>query len=124
VRILSLDGVGGLVVGALMVLFHGFLAELYGLSLPVFSFIAGANVAYGAYATTLAFRASRGHMPARRAVDALIVANASWTVVCLALLLLTRATAGVLGQLHIALEGTWVLVLAAIEARLLRPLTR
>ena len=122
VRILTLDGSGGLVAGALVLALRGPVAGFYGLSVAVVTFVALANLVYGAYSSTLALRASRGTMPSRRAVDVLIVANACWTVVCLGILVTTRGSAAIFGQLHVGLEGLYVLGLAGIEARYVRPL--
>lgn len=124
VRILTLDGSGGLVAGALVLALRGPIASFYGLSLGVVTFVALANLMYGAYSSTLALRASRGTLPSRRAVDVLIVANACWTLVCLGILVTTRGTAGIFGQLHVGLEGLYVLGLAVVEARYVRPLSR
>lgn len=124
VRILALDGVGGLVVGALLLVFLRPVAAFYGLSLGVAAFVAAANVAYGSYSSSLAYRAFHGKPPSRRAVDAIIVANATWTLVCGSLLVATWGQAGVFGQLHIGAEGLYVLVLAGVEARFVRPLAR
>ncbi len=122
VRLLTLDGSGGLVAGVLVLALRGPIAPFYGFSLGVVTFVALANLAYGTYSSTLARRASRGVLPSRRAVEALIVANACWTLVCVALLIGTWSTATLFGQLHIGLEGLYVLGLALIEARYVRPL--
>lgn len=122
VRILALDGSGGLVAGAVVLALRAPIGGFYGLSLGVVTFVALANLAYGTYSSTLARRASRGVLPSRRAVDALIVANACWPLVCMGLLIATRSTATLFGQLHIGLEGLYVLGLALIEARYVRPL--
>ena len=124
VRILAVDGVGGLAVGVLMMVVLRPLAALYGLPWGVVTFVAAANVAYGSYSSTLAYRASRGKEASRRAVDVLILANTMWTLVCTALLVATWGTAGLFGQLHIGAEGLYVLALAVVEARYVRPLTR
>jgi hypothetical protein len=121
-RILTLDGSGGLVAGALVLALHGPVARFYGLSVGVVSFVAVVNLAYGAYSSTLVWRASRGTFPSRRAVELLIVANALWPLVCAGLLFTTRGSASIFGQLHLGLEGLYVLGLAAIEARYVRPL--
>jgi hypothetical protein len=123
VRILAVDGLGGLAVGALMLVVLRPLAAFYGLSWGVVTFVAVANVAYGSYSSTLAYRASRGKKPSRRAVDVLILANTMWTLVCVTLLVATWGTAGIFGQLHIGAEGLYVLALAGVEARYVRPLT-
>ena len=123
-RILALDGAGGLVVGALLLVLLRPVAAFYGLSHGVAAFVAIANVAYGSYSSSLAYRAFHGKPPSRRAVDAIIVANATWTLVCVALLVATWGEAGVFGQLHIGAEGLYVLALAGVEARFVRPLTR
>lgn len=122
-RILTLDGSGGLVAGALVLALHGHVARFYGLSVGVVCFVAVVNLAYGAYSSTLVWRASRGVFPSRRAVEVLIVANAFWPLVCASVLFATRGSASIFGQLHLALEGLYVLGLAVVEARYVRPHT-
>ncbi len=122
IRILTFDGSGGLVAGALVMALREPIAGFYGLSLGVVTVVALANLTYGAYSSTLALRALRGTLPSRRAVSVLIVANACWTIVCLGILVATRASAAIFGQLHIGLEGLYVLGLAGVEARYVRPL--
>lgn len=121
VKLLSLDGIGGLVAGALVLVLRGPIAGFYGMPVAVVAFVALANVAYGSYSSRLAWRASRGVLPSRRAVEVLAFANACWPLVCVALLVLTRATASIFGQLHLVLEGVYVFALAVVEWRWLRP---
>ena len=111
-------------MGALLLVLLRPVSAFYGLSPGVTTFVAAANVAYGSYSSSLAYRAFHGKPPSRRAVDAIIVANATWTLVCAALLVATWGKAGVFGQLHIGAEGLYVLALAVVEARYVRPLTR
>jgi hypothetical protein len=120
-RILTLDGSGGLVAGAAVLALRAPIARFYGLTAATVAFVALANLAYGSYASALAWRASRGALHSARAVEALIAANALWTLVCAVLLVSTRDTATVFGQLHLGLEGLYVLGLAVAEARYVRP---
>lgn len=109
--------------GALVLALHGPVARFYGLSVGVVCFVAVVNLAYGSYSSSLVWRVSRsrGTFPSRRAVELLIVANALWPLVCAGLLFATRASASIFGQLHLALEGLYVLGLAVVEARYVRP---
>lgn len=119
-RILWFDGGGGLVAGAVTLALHDWLAALYGFATGLVLFIAAANLAYGACSTTLARRAGRGQWPSSRAVNALIVANAAWAVVCMSLLVATWRSASAFGSIHVALEGAYLAALAAYEWRYLR----
>ncbi len=123
-RILWFDGGGGLVAGAVTLALVDWLATLYQFAPGLVLFIAAANLLYGAYSTTLARRAGRGQWPSLRAVDALILANAAWAVVCVGLLIATWRSASAFGSIHVALEGGYLAALAAYEWRVLRPALR
>lgn len=121
VKLLSLDGIGGVVAGLFVLALHGPIAGFYRMPVAVVVFVAVANVVYGSYSSRLAWRASRGTLPSRRAVEVLAIANACWPLVCIALLVHTREAASVFGQLHLGLEGVYVFALAVVEWRWLRP---
>jgi hypothetical protein len=122
--ILRLDGAAGGAVGLLVLALHTWVAQLHAFPPSLVLFVGAANLAYGAYSGTLAIRAARGKPPSRRAIDVLIAANTCWGVVSVALLVATHRFASVFGLAHVALEGLFVVALAAAEWRWVRPFTR
>lgn len=123
-RILCLDGVPGLLVGPGLWLLRDVLAPLYAMPGSIYEVVASANVAYGCFSSALALAVGRGRRPPLAAVNALAGANAAWAVVCMALLAVRGAEFGVFGLLHVAGEGGYVAVLAALEWRFVRPWVR
>lgn len=116
--LLAIDSLGALSVGAVCLLAREPIAALEGHPTAFVAALALANLAYGTYSGVLALRSFQG-LVSRRALDLLIVANVSWTPVCLALTLLTSGT--VLGRAHLVLEGLYVGALGLAERRFVRP---
>ena len=112
-RLLWIDGIGGLVVGALFVGLAPWLAELYGFSAGLTRGLGVANLAYGSFSLPLARRAVR---PMWR-IKALALANVAWGVVCAVLVVRLWGEATAFGTAHLALEGTYVAELGALEWR-------
>ena len=114
--LLWFDCVAGGVVGLVTLALSAPLARLLGLPHAVLVFTALANLAYGTYSFSLA----RQPQPPRRAVQVLIVANAAWTVVCVALAASLAGPGRWLGVAYLLAEGLFVGVLAAVEATVSR----
>jgi hypothetical protein len=121
--ILRLDGGAGFCVGVAVLLLHDWVGQLHALPPSLVFFLGAANLAYGSYSGTLAIRAAVGKATPRAAIDLLIAANALWSVVCAALLVMTHRSASPFGVAHIAIEGLFVAALAVAERRWVRPAT-
>lgn len=115
--ILCSDGAAGLGVGATLVVFHGWIAEFYQMPSRLVLFVGAANVTYGCYSGWLATRAVWVRFPSRRAILALIIANATWVVVCGGILLAFWSSAGAWGRAHLVIEAVFVGFLSVIEYR-------
>lgn len=122
-KILWVDGLGGLAVGVLMLAMMlsagGWLSGIYRLPLDLLWIMTAANLIYGTYSTTLAFRARRP----MTLILLLVAANAAWAVVCFRWATLHWQTAHVLALVHLVAEGLWVGGLACVEWRWRRELT-
>ena len=112
-RLLWIDSLGGLSVGLLVLALAPWLAGLYGLPERVVLFVGSANAVYGCYSGSLALRARRG----RRWIVFLVMANASWALVCIALAIRFADSARPLGLAALVLEAVFVGALAALEWR-------
>ncbi len=110
-HILWVDSIGGLLVGALMLIFHSWLSEFYGLPVWLVVFVGTVNMLYGTYSFTVARMAVR---PVWRIV-LLAVANFSWTINCMIMALIFMNSATIFGMIHIVGEGLYVGVLAYFE---------
>jgi hypothetical protein len=112
-RIFWIDGLAGLSVGVFVLVFHRFLARLYGLPVDLVIFMGLVNVAYSVCGLTLAVRARR---PLGLIVG-LSSANYVWACVCVWLVVRFRDSASVLGLATLLFEGAFVAALATIEWR-------
>jgi hypothetical protein len=119
-RLLWIDSIGGLSVGALMLIFHSWLSEFWGLPLLLVVFIGVVNMLYGTYSFTVARMRVR---PVWRIV-LLAVANFSWTINCIIMGLVFLNSATIFGLLHIFGEGLYVGILAFFEWRWCDELTQ
>ena len=117
-KLLWVDGLAGLSVGALLLALHRPLLAWYGFEPDFLALQTGANLAYGAYAISLARLRAR---PLALLV-LLACANAVWGLLCLRWAWLFRASATALGLAHLVLEALVVFALAASEWRARREL--
>ncbi len=112
-RILWIDGIGALAAGTCLLVFRGFFEGLYDLPLNLITVLGLVNLAYAAFALTLAAQRSR-----RLAwVISLSMANYFWALVCALLLIRFGGDATWFGLAHFVLEGTWVAALGTVEWR-------
>jgi len=118
-KLLWIDCSGGILVGIGVLTLRGWLAGLYLLPESLLLGIGAANLLYGCYSLSLALRPGRG----RGALLALIVANAGWSVACVALTVRFWSAASVLGLAALMLEAVFVGGLAALEWRWRRELS-
>lgn len=122
--ILALDGGPGLGVGLVVLALYRILTDWFGLPSEIVLLIGLANLVYGLYSGSLAlFVHFKGRPPRRFFVNFLIAANLAWSLVCVWLLATYWPSIRWLGMLHVGLEGCFVVFLAVLEFRVLRPLT-
>lgn len=112
-RLLWGDSIAGLTAGALVLVLSAWLSALYRLPRWLIVFMALANVAYGAYSWSLA---RRSHRPSHL-ITRLVIANATWAVICLLTALAVARSASWFGLAHLVGESLFVGTLAAIEWR-------
>lgn len=110
-NILHLDGASGLTVGTLILLLLEWVGRLYNLPVQTILFIAIANVCYGLYALSLAFSSNRSLI----LVSLLALANATWAIVCFAIVLIYLESVSIIGLTFLCLEGVFVFILALLE---------
>ncbi|MDQ3365641.1 MAG: hypothetical protein M3680_09445 [Myxococcota bacterium] len=101
----------GLLVVALLDRVQGW----YSLPRDVVLFTGVANLLYATPGLAISVLGTRAPVARRRLLGVLIIANALWAVVCIALLLRFGREASVLGLLHLVAEGSYVAVLAVLE---------
>lgn len=65
-QLIRIDWIGGLSAGAVMLLLHSWLSDLYRVPATLVLSLAGVNIAYGMGSLSLAARASKGQVPALR----------------------------------------------------------
>ncbi|MFN0122671.1 MAG: hypothetical protein ACKV2V_19410 [Blastocatellia bacterium] len=112
-KLLWIDGLGGLVAGIAVLLASDWLSQWYRLP-PGFMFLIGvANLAYGSYSLSLAARARRPKV----LILLLVVANLTWTLLCLRWTVIFAGTASWLGLAHLVIEGLYVGGLGCLEWR-------
>lgn len=112
-KLLHIDGLGGLSVGVLVLLFNTWLSELYGLPQKIVIFMGVVNLIYGSYSTTLALRSDRP----LKLIVLLVFANLTWTGICFVLLVKFSETLTIFGLLYIIGEGLYVGWLGCLEWR-------
>lgn len=111
-RLLWIDSLGGLAVGAFVLLAYDVLAAWYRLPVPVVVGMGLANVAYGTTSFALALTPRWRRVPA---IAGLSLANVAWGGVCAWLLLRHGAEASTLGRLTLLAEGLYVPLLGCAE---------
>lgn len=111
--LLWIDSGAGLTVGVLVLTLAPWLSGLYGLPVSVVVGMGIANVAYGLFSFSLARRPVRP----RSLLVLLVIANATWAVLCLTAAAVVAPYASRLGMAQLLLEGLFVGVLAVLEWR-------
>jgi hypothetical protein len=111
--LLWIDSRAGLVVGVGLLALGAWLSPWYGLPRELLWVVGVANLGYGLYSGWLFTRQPRP----RAAIVALVMANASWALVCMLAAYLYASVATVLGVASLAGEGVFVGTLAVLEWR-------
>lgn len=111
--LLWFDSRSGLAVGIGGLLLAGWLSGLYLIPRPLLMAMAAVNLAYGSYSGLLARRAVRPS----GLILLLVIANAAWAVVCVALAIRLAPTASRLGLAVLVFEAAFVGGLALMEWR-------
>jgi hypothetical protein len=112
-RLLWIDGLAGLVAGAVTLLASGWLSEWYSLPQELLFIIGAANLLYGSYSTSLAMRSIRPE----KLILLLVCANLIWAMLCLSLAIIYWEIATLFGLGHLLIEGLFVGGLARLEWR-------
>ena len=110
-HLLWIDCIAGALAGISMLLLADWLAVLYGMPRELLVFIGVANVLYASYSLSLAIRRTR----TPRMLNALIVANGVWALVCVGLAVHWAGTATLFGMAHLLVEALFVGRLASLE---------
>lgn len=109
--LLWIDCTAGALAGVAMLLLLDWLAALYGMPTDLLVFIGVANMLYASYSFSLAIRRTR----TPRALNALIVANGVWALVCVGIAVCWADTATLFGMAHLLVEALFVGSLASLE---------
>lgn len=110
-NILHLDGIAGLSVGILLLLFGNWVSEMYAMPRSIIFFLACANILYGLYALSLALRSEKSV----RNIAVLSIANGLWMIVCIILIAKHIQTASFIGIGFLMGEACFVAFLAVVE---------
>lgn len=110
-HLLWIDCIAGAFAGVAMLLLVDWLTALYGIPTDLLVFIGGANVLYAAYSFSLAIRRTRTPL----LLNALIIANGLWALVCVGLAVRWAGTATLFGMAHLLAEALFVGRLANLE---------
>lgn len=103
-RILWVDCLGALAVGTGGLVLREWLAGLYGMTVDGVTAMAVMNLLYGCYSLQLAVRRA----PPLGMLRALVVANLSWTVVCVGIAVWAWGALTWLGVGQVLAEGAYV----------------
>jgi hypothetical protein len=112
--LITVDWIGGIVAGLLVLSLRGWLAELYSLPDHLLLVIGLANLAYGSVSMILALSRRGERVPFLRVMAG---ANVAWAVVCFGLAVVWFGTASVFGMVQLVGEGLYVGVLGILEWR-------
>ncbi len=112
-NLLWVDGSAGAVVGCLMLLASGWLSELYHLPRDLLIFMGLANLVYGSYSLSLAFRSRRP----MALILLLVAANLIWALACLRWAVLYGDVASPFGLVQLLGEALFVGGLGYLEWR-------
>ena len=110
-NLLWIDCIAGALAGVAMLLLLDWLAALYGMHRELLVFIGVANVLYASYSLSLSIRRTRTPLM----LNALILANGVWALVCIGLAMRWAGTATMFGMAHLLAEALFVGRLASLE---------
>ena len=110
-KILWVDCLGGLFVGAVVLSICTLLSEWESLPAAIVFSMGVFNLVYGCYSLLVATRKPRPLL----IVKVLAIANMLWLIVCLAIVIAFWQQISVLGLLHVVGEGSYVFALGLTE---------
>ena len=110
-HLLWIDCIAGALAGIAILLLLDWLAALYSMPADLLVFIGVANVLYASYSFSIAIRRIRTSLM----LNALIVANGVWALVCVGLAARWAGTATLFGMAHLLAEALFVGGLASLE---------
>jgi hypothetical protein len=110
-NLLWVDCGAALLAGLAVLLLSDWLSQLYALPRGLLVAVGVVNLMYGSYSFSLARRSRRP----RPLLVLLIVANATWSVVCALAAVVLSGTASANGLAHFIVEGVFVGGLAVLE---------
>ena len=110
-KILWVDCLGGLFVGAVVLSICTLLSEWESLPAAIVFSMGVFNLVYGCYSLLVATRKPRPLL----IVKVLAIANMLWLIVCLAIVIAFWQQISVLGLLHVVGEGIYVFALGLTE---------
>ena len=111
--LLWVDCSAGILAGAVVLSFSGWLSQLYALPVSLLVAMGIANVAYGTFSLSLALRTFRP----RAQIEFLALANASWAALCGFTAVVVAERASRWGLAHLIVECALVGGLAGLEWR-------
>ena len=109
--VLWVDCTAAAAAGVTVLCLSEWLSRLHGLPQELLLFLGAVNIAYASYSFSLAARETRPIF----LIKLLVVANASWAIVCLGLALLFHDEATAFGLSHLIGEAFFVGALAMLE---------
>ena len=112
-NLLWVDCGAAFLAGAAVLALSGWLSSLYALPQAFVIGLGVVNLVYGTFSCALALRAQRP----KALIVLLVVANATWAVLCGAAAVVLAGTASAFGLAHLIVEGVFVGVLAGLEWR-------
>ena len=110
-NLLWVDGGAALVAGLVVLSLSDWLGRLYAMPQGLLAGIGVANLCFGAFSGSLAWRKRRP----RSLIVLLVVANTAWAVLCGLAVLRLAGTASAFGLAHLVGEGLFVGGLARVE---------
>lgn len=112
-RILWVDWIGAAVIGVVTLVLCEWLSAIGGLPLQVLLVVGSANLVYALYSFSLCMLPNRS----LRLFEALVLANLTWSLICIGLLVGNWSMVSVPGILHLGGEALYVGLLALVEWR-------
>lgn len=120
--VLCVDSLGGLLVGTLVFALSPWLSDVYGWSVAQVRFVAVVNIGYGSYSGILALMLRVKHRLYSLPVRFLIVANATWGILCFLQVIWLRDISTIVGTASLIAEGIYVPALAFLELKFVLPI--